>query len=96
MLYEGLHKDPITLALRLLQEIDEHRDLLDAIARRGVNGARGATRNHVKIMKGSGRCVRSLQSDDGREETVVGAICVRVRAGLISSNGCWIVWEGHY
>lgn len=51
MLYEGLYRDPNSLEPRLQQEIEEHRELLDAIARRDVNGARRTTRNHVKIMK---------------------------------------------
>lgn len=51
MLYEGAYKDPTTLAARPEQEIAERRDLLDAIARRDVSGARRVIRNHIRTMR---------------------------------------------
>lgn len=51
MLYEGLYKDPETLAPRLQLEIDQHRAVLDEIARRDVEGARRIITSHIRVMK---------------------------------------------
>jgi DNA-binding GntR family transcriptional regulator len=51
MLYEGLYRDPNTLAPRLQLEIDEHRALLDAISNRNVSLAKRIITSHIKIMK---------------------------------------------
>lgn len=51
MLYEGLYRDPDTLAPRLQLEIDQHRAVLGAIARRDVGGARRIITSHIQVMK---------------------------------------------
>lgn len=51
MLYEGLYRDPDSSAPRLQLEIDQHREVLEEIARRNVSGARQVITNHIKIMK---------------------------------------------
>lgn len=51
MLYEGLYKDPNTLDPRLELEIDEHRQLLNAISKGDANLAKEIVTNHIQIMK---------------------------------------------
>ncbi len=51
MLYEGLYRDPNSLTPRLQREIEEHRELLDALAHRNVNLAKQISTSHIKVMK---------------------------------------------